>query len=108
MSHIRIIWFSHRDIKHPKNGGAERTIFEVGRRLVQQGYEMKWVSVASDSLPFNEVLAGISVIRLPNNVAAHLVLPVLLRKEKYDVIIDDLGHAVPWGSENVCRMKGTV
>ena len=108
MTHIRIIWFSHKDIKHPNNGGAEKTIFEVGKRLVQQGNEMKWFSVVSDSLTSSESLSGISLIRLPSNIVAHLMVPFILAKEKYDVVVDDMGHAVPWGSENFQRARGTV
>ena len=33
---MKILWFAHRDIKHPSAGGAERTIYEVGRRLAVQ------------------------------------------------------------------------
>lgn len=89
-------------------GGAERTIYEVGKRLVASGNEMKWFSVKEVSMPTNETYSGISIIRLPNNLTAHLSVPIILKKEKYDVVVDDMGHAVPWGSENFHHARGTV
>jgi glycosyltransferase involved in cell wall biosynthesis len=105
---IRIIWFSHRDLKHPRSGGAEKTIYEVGRRLVQYGNDVKWISVATDSLPVTDVLSGIKVVRLPSNAFAHISVPIILRREKYEVVVDDMAHAVPWGSENFNHSRGTV
>jgi glycosyltransferase involved in cell wall biosynthesis len=105
---MRILWFSHRDIKYPSSGGAEKTIYEVGRRLVLKGNEMKWFSVAADSLPVAETISGIDIVRLPSNILAHVYAPIILRKEKYDVVVDDMAHAVPWGSENFSHSKGTV
>ncbi len=108
MSHIRIIWFSHRDVGHPRSGGVEKTIFEVGKRLVKSGNELKWFSVKADSLPSSEIYSGIRVIRLPTNVSAHILVPTILKRQDYDVVVDDMGHAVPWGSENFYKTKGTV
>lgn len=93
---------------HPFAGGAERTIYEVGRRLTKYGHEVKWFSVKTGSLPFKEDCSGISIIRFPSNIIAHLMAPIMLQKEEYDVVVDDMGHAVPWGSENFANSKGTV
>ena len=90
------------------SGGAERTIYEVGRRLINKGNELKWFSVVEGSLPTTEVISGISINRLPSNEIAHLLIPIILRREKHDVVVDDLGHAVPWGSEYFCKGVGTV
>lgn len=105
---IKILWFNHRDIKHPKSGGAEKTIFEVSKRLIQRGIEIKLYSVTAGSLPKWETESGIQIVRFPNNLIAHLMIPIILGREKHDVVVDDMAHAIPWGSENFTHSKGTV
>jgi hypothetical protein len=34
--------------------------------------------------------------RYGKNLGPHLALPIFLLKNKYDIIVNDLGHAVPW------------
>jgi hypothetical protein len=47
---MKILWLSHRDIKHPRYGGAERTIYEIGKRFVAYGNNIEWVSVKSERI----------------------------------------------------------
>ncbi len=93
---MKILWFNHRDLKHPLAGGAERTIYEVSKRLVNKGYEVNFVSVNPGGLKESEILDGIKVIRIRGNIMAHLAVPRIIKKAKPDVIIDDLAHVVPW------------
>lgn len=105
---MNITWINHRDISSPNAGGAERTIYEVGRRLVAAGNSLTWLSVASDHRFQGFWKEGIKIIRLPSNIMAHLALPLLLKRTKADIIVDDLGHAVPWGSQHFTETPGTV
>ncbi len=105
---MRIIWFSHRDIKHPRSGGAERMIFEVGKRLTLRGHEFSHFSVAWEGAKHQEKVENINVIRLRGNVIAHLNVPLILEKYDYDVVVDDLGHVVPWFSEHFTSKPGTA
>ncbi len=105
---MKILWFSHRDIKHPKAGGAERTIFEVGKRLAARGHQFNNISVQWKGSPIEDEIEGVHIIRLKNNVIAHFQTPILLRQFDYDVVIDDLGHAVPWFSEYFSKKNGVV
>ena len=95
---MRILWFNHRDIRHPLAGGAERTIYEVGKRLVMRGHEVHLASVNPGNLPRSEIVDGIIIHRTRGNMAAHLNAPLLARNLKPDTIIDDMAHVVPWFS----------
>lgn len=95
---MRLLWFGHRDIKHRNAGGAERTIYEVGRRLAAKGHEFHLVSVNPSDLPAEETIDRIVVHRKRGNLRVHLEVPSIIRKIKPDVIVDDLAHVIPWGS----------
>ncbi len=41
-------------------------------------------------------LDGIAIFRYGKNLGPHLALPIFLLKTKFDVVINDLGHAIPW------------
>ena len=69
---MRILWFAHRDIKHPKAGGAERTIYEVGKRLVKLGINVNVVTVNPGNLLNYELVEGIKTYRIKGNIRAHL------------------------------------
>ncbi len=95
---MRILWFAHRDIKHPKAGGAERTIYEVGKRLVKFGIDLNLVTVNPGNLLNYEIVDGIKTYRIKGNIRAHLNVGKMIRKIDPDTIIDDMDHAVPWCS----------
>ncbi|MGC8620294.1 MAG: glycosyltransferase family 1 protein, partial [Thermoplasmata archaeon] len=67
---MRILWFAHRDIKHPRAGGAERTIYEVGRKLVKKNNEVHLVSVNPGNLLPYEIIEGIIIHRIRGNIMA--------------------------------------
>ncbi len=95
---MRILWFAHRDIKHNGAGGAERTIYEVGRRLVILNIDVNLVTVNPGNLSSYEIIDGIKIYRIEGNIVSHLSVKKMIEKVDPDVIIDDMGHAVPWGS----------
>lgn len=105
---MNILWLNHRDPKHPKAGGAERTIYEVAKRLVLQGNEVilycpKWEGSSSE-----DKMDGIRIIRKGNNFTTHLFLPIFLLKNKFDVVINDLAHGIPWISSVFLEKKNIV
>ena len=95
---MNVLWLAHRDPLNPKAGGAERTILEVARRLVDVGNEVTLVTAGWKGVKARENVNGINVIRLGDSITLHLLLPLFLLFRKFDVIINDLGHAVPWPS----------
>ena len=105
---MRILWFNHRDIRHPLAGGAERTIHEVGKRLAMRGHEVHLASVNPGNLPMDEMVDGVLIHRASGNIIAHLLVPVLIRKLRPDAIIDSMAHVVPWFSPFFTRAKVIV
>ena len=101
---MRILWLAHRDPLNPRSGGAERTIFEVALRLIKWGNGVTLVTAGWKGSKARQDINGINVIRLGNSVTLHLLLPLFLLFNRFDVIIDDLGHAVPWASASfLCK-----
>ena len=83
---------------HPRVGGAERTIHEVGKRLAARGHEFHLASVNPGHLPREEIIDGIIIHRTKGNARAHLNAPLLIRRLRPDVVVDDMAHVVPWFS----------
>jgi len=105
---LNILWLNHRDPKHPNAGGAERTIYEVAKRLVEQGNEVtlycpKWKGSSSQ-----EMLDGIRIVRKGNNFSTHIILPVFLLRNKFDIVVNDLAHGIPWISSVLLEERNLV
>ena len=102
---MKILWINHRDPKHPQAGGAEVRLYEIARRLVRMGHEVTVLCEKVDGLPSEEVLDGIKIKRIGSKTSIHLLAPYYVRKHghEYDVIIDDIAHAVPWYSPLVTK-----
>jgi len=93
---LNILWLAHRDPLNPKAGGAERTIYEVCTRLAKKGHKITLLTGGWKGCRAREDLDGIAIFRYGKNLGPHLALPIFLLKNKYDIIVNDLGHAVPW------------
>ena len=92
---MKILWLAHRDPLNPRAGGAERIIFEVGKRLAKGGNEVSILAGGWKNCKKTESLNGIRIMRFGYHIGPHIALPVHILKHRYDVIIADLGHAVP-------------
>lgn len=97
---MRILWFNHRDPRHPQAGGSELHLFEIGRRLIDRGHSIDVYCERVPGLPENETIDGISFHRRGGRVGLHLLAPLicLLNARRFDLVIDDLAHAFPWFS----------
>ncbi len=105
---MKILWLAHRDPLNPRAGGAERTIYEVCSRLVQKGHKVILLTGGWTGCKRVENFQGIEIHRFGRNIAPHLALPVLLLKYHYDLIVNDLGHAVPWISSTIMNKHNIV
>lgn len=106
---MKLLWLNHRDILHPRAGGAERTIQEVGRRLVQMGHEVNLVCATWRGSPGHAIVDGVRVRRFLGPAGPHLALPWLLRQNPPpDVVVDDLAHVVPWATPRLARVPGVA
>lgn len=106
MQTLHVLWFSHRDVRHPLAGGAERTIHEVGSRLAKWGDEVTLVCGGHRTLPHEDTIGGVSVKRYGRQILPHLIVPVALSELRPDVVIDDLAHVVPWASSRLSTVPG--
>lgn len=55
------------------------------------------------------VVRGVRFLTFRGSFVPHVLQPLLLNSPpRPDVIVDDLAHSVPWGSERISRSPGTV
>lgn len=83
---------------HPQAGGAEVRIHELGKRLVKKGCRVRLVCERWPDAEEFSVIDGIEVVRIGGRYDTHLRVPFLLKSENYDVVVDDIAHAMPWFS----------
>jgi glycosyltransferase involved in cell wall biosynthesis len=96
---MKILWFNHRDPKHPEAGGAEVRIQEVAKRLIRMGCSVRLVCERWNGSEPIEFLDGVEVVRVAGRYGLHLKVPFLLNSDgDFDVVVDDVAHAVPWFS----------
>lgn len=105
---MKILWLAHRDPLNPRAGGAERTIHEVCKRLAENGHAVTILTGGWKDCKRYEVLSGFKIFRYGKNIGPHLALPVFLIKRRYDVVVNDLGHAIPWFSSAVLSKNNIV
>ena len=105
---LKILWLAHRDPLNPKAGGAERIIYEVGKCLSINGNDITIFSGGWKNCKKYDELDGIHIKRVGYRFGPHLELPILLIKNNYDLVIADLGHAVPWISPLLLRKRTIV
>lgn len=97
---MNILWFNHRDPWHPQAGGAEVRIKELSKRLVKSGFNVKLVCERWNGSKQTDYLEGIEIVRISNRFGIHFIVPFAIAKFRndFDVVIDDIAHAVPWFS----------
>lgn len=96
---MNVLWINHRDPKHPQAGGAEVRIHEIGKRLHNYGFNVDLICERWVGSKKNEIIDGINVNRFSNKYGIHFIAPFfLIKNKKYDVVIDDIAHAMPWFS----------
>ncbi|MHB1493643.1 MAG: glycosyltransferase family 4 protein [Thermoplasmataceae archaeon] len=105
---MKILWLAHRDPLNPKRGGSELIIYEVGKRLVKYGNDVTILSGGWKNCEKILNLDGIKIIRFGSRVVPHIALPLILLRNRYDIVIADLGHAVPWVSPILLKKKTVV
>ena len=103
-----ILWVAHRDPHNPKAGGAERTIYELCTRLVKNGHKVTLLTGGWKGCGHIENISGLTVYRYGKNLGPHFALPVFLLRNRYDFIVNDLGHAVPWFSSALLSKSNIV
>jgi glycosyltransferase involved in cell wall biosynthesis len=102
---MRILWINHRDPKHPEAGGAEVHIAEVGKRLVRKGHEITLLCERFKGSKPEEELYAMKVKRFGGRFMLHCYAPYFVKRNSgdFDIIIDDVAHAVPFWSPKFTR-----
>lgn len=109
MRGVRVAWFTHRGVTHPRAGGVERTVWEISTRLAAKGHEVSVICGGWTGAPLRAVHKGVDVYLLPTPLLLHALGPVFVRFAiKPDVLVDDLGHVLPWFSPWLVRKPGTA
>lgn len=105
---MRILWLTHRDLMNPRSGGAERTVFEVGRRLVSRGHTVEQASLTFPGARVEDTLEGVRVRRFDSALNLHLSVGRLTHEIAPDVVVDDLAHVVPWRPTDRTAIPGVA
>ena len=105
---MEILWLAHRDPLNPRSGGAERTINEVCTRLVKKGRKITLLTGGWKGCRQTDDVQGFKIYRFGKSIGPHLALPIFLLKKRYDVVVNDLGHAVPWFSSTILNKDNVV
>lgn len=91
---MKILVISYRDMEHPEAGGAEVIIFEIMKRLSAAGHAVTLLTGGFKGGAATATVGGARVLRTGNtfnfNFAAPAYYKKHLRKEGFDVIVEDV------------------
>ena len=104
---MKILYVSHRDITHPRSGGAEVYANIFLKCLAANGIEIDVVTSRFKNQKKNEIMDGINYFRFKGNFGPHMALPFFAFRKSYDLIISDLAHVIPWSS-TILRGKNCI
>lgn len=98
---LKILAINWQDISNPQAGGAEVHLTEILTRLVQKGHSVTLLCSGYEGAVKTEEKDGIKIIRSSGRYTFNWVLPFklkkLLRKEKFDIILEDI-NKIPFYS----------
>ena len=104
----KILWLAHHDPLNPRAGGAEKTIYEVSTRLSEKGHNIILLTGGWKGCKSTDNLQGIEIHRMGKNLGPHLAVPIFLLKYNFDLVVNDLGHAIPWISSTILNKHNIV
>jgi glycosyltransferase involved in cell wall biosynthesis len=91
---MRILILNWQDIKNPQAGGAEVHLHEIFSRVAGLGHEVTLFCSSFPGAPARETIDGIRVVREGGryffNFRVFFRYVTRLRKERYDVVIEDM------------------
>ena len=94
---MRVLMLSWRYLGHPQAGGAEVMTHEILRRLVDRGHEVTAFTGADPSLPREQRIDGVRVIRVGRQWTVHVRAWLWLRRrlDWFDRVIDQI-NTIPF------------
>ena len=93
---MKILYVTHRDITNPRSGGAEIYAQIFLEYFSSQGHSIDIVTSRFGGQTKYQKIGNINIFRFKGYIGPHLALPFIALSKKYDIIISDLGHVVPW------------
>ncbi|MBA3551052.1 glycosyltransferase, partial [Patescibacteria group bacterium] len=107
---MRLLWFSSKDIKNPKAGGAETIKHELAKRLVKNGHRVTFLaSKFKGALP-EEKIDGYNVIRIGSQWSIYRKARKYYEnylKKKFDIVIDEV-HPIPFFAKKYVKEKNIL
>jgi len=108
---MKILALNWNDLKNPFAGGAEVHLEELLRRLVSYGHEVTLFCSGYKDCIAEETVEGIRIIRRGNRYNFNLITPFHLRKltrrEKFDILIEDI-NKIPFYTPLYLEVKTLV
>lgn len=91
---MKILVLNWQDWTHPEAGGAEIHLRETFRRLVARGHSVTLFCSHFPGSKASEMLDGIQIIRRGSRSIFNFIVPLyyalLLQKQEFDVVVDDI------------------
>ena len=91
---MRILAINWQDSKNPQAGGAEVHLEEILRRLVKSGHQVDLLCSSYSGATKTDLISGINVHRRGARYNFNWIVPFalrgLLKRNRYDVIIEDI------------------
>ncbi len=91
---MKILVLNWQDWTHPEAGGAEIHLRETFRRLVARGHSVTLFCSQFPGAKASETLDGIQIIRRGSRSTFNFIVPLYyalhLKKQEFDVIVDDI------------------
>jgi glycosyltransferase involved in cell wall biosynthesis len=98
---MRVLWLNWKDPAHPAAGGAEVVLWELSKRLVQEGNEVTILTCGFAGAKSQENVEGINIIRIGANRYAHsmqaLMHYIRQLRNKFDIVIEMVNTAPYFG-----------
>jgi len=97
---MNLVWFSWKDINHPKAGGAELISWNIMKRLVGDGHSVRLITSSYSKSSDYEILNGVEIFRVGNTLTVYLRAFFAFRrhcKKWPDLVIDEM-NTIPFGA----------
>lgn len=95
---MKIVWFSWKDINHPAAGGAENISWEIMKRLVINGHQVRLITVRYKGSSRRETIDGVEVFRTGNRLSVYPKAAFLFRLQMSkwpDKVVDEM-NTIPF------------
>lgn len=110
MNKKKILWFTWKDKKHPQAGGAEIVNEELAKRLIKDGYEVKFIVGGWPGSVAQEIINGYEVIRLGGRWTSYWYAYRYYKKHLKgwaDLVIDEI-NTVPFFAKFYVKEKNIL